>query len=86
MAEFIHNAWYVGALSHEVASDALFARRLLDLPILFYRTEAGTPVAMLDRCPHRFAYLSKGRRIGDAIECVYHGLRFGPARAGLSGG
>ncbi|WP_404711852.1 Rieske 2Fe-2S domain-containing protein [Sphingomonas sp. MMS24-J13] len=77
MAEFIHNAWYVGALSHEVAGDALFARRLLDLPILFYRTGAGTPVAMLDRCPHRFAYLSKGRRIGDAMECVYHGLRFG---------
>lgn len=33
---------------------------------------------MLDRCPHRFAYLSKGRRIGDEVECVYHGLRFGP--------
>ncbi len=76
--EFVWNAWHVGALSHEVGPEALFARRLLDRPVLFYRTAAETPVAMLDRCPHRFAYLSKGRRFGDQIECLYHGLRFGP--------
>ncbi|WP_161392387.1 aromatic ring-hydroxylating dioxygenase subunit alpha [Croceibacterium xixiisoli] len=77
--EFILNAWHVGALSHEVEAEALFPRRLLDRPVLFYRRERdGTPVAMLDRCPHRFAFLSKGRRSGDDIECIYHGLRFGP--------
>ena len=78
MSNFIENAWYVGALSQEVPEDGLFARRLLDRPVMFYRTTTGRPVAMLDRCPHRFAYLSKGRRVGDEIECVYHGLRFGP--------
>ena len=78
MTGFIANAWYVGALSHEVGDEALFARRLLGRPVLFYRTGHGTPVALLDRCPHRFAYLSKGQRIGDEIECIYHGLRFGP--------
>jgi len=77
-AEFIFNVWYVGALSDEVDDEALFARRLLDRPVLFYRRQDGTIAAMLDRCPHRFAYLSKGRRIGDEIECIYHGLRFGP--------
>jgi len=78
MSSFICNAWYVGALSHEVAENGLFARRLLDQPVLFYRKQDGQVVALLDRCPHRFAYLSKGRRIGDEVECVYHGLRFGP--------
>ena len=79
MSPFIWNAWYVGALSDEVTADGLFARRLLDMPVLFYRrTETGEPVALLDRCPHRFAFLSKGKRLGDEIECLYHGLRFGP--------
>lgn len=79
MSEFIWNAWQVGALSNEVTPDGLFARRLLDRPVVFFRKQGtGEPVAMLDRCPHRFAYLSKGRRIGDEIECIYHGLRFGP--------
>lgn len=78
MADFVINAWHVAALSDEVGPEALFARRLLDRPVLLYRTADGTPVAMLDRCPHRFAFLSKGRRVGDQIECIYHGLRFGP--------
>jgi len=75
---FVWNAWHVAALSHEVGPEALFARRLLDVPVLIYRRQDGTPVAMPDRCPHRFAYLSKGIRKGDQVECVYHGLRFGP--------
>jgi vanillate O-demethylase monooxygenase subunit len=75
---FILNAWYVAAGAGEVGAEALFARRLLDRPVLIYRTANGDPVALLDRCPHRFAYLSQGRRIGDQIECLYHGLRFGP--------
>lgn len=77
MPPFILNAWYVAACAHEVGEE-LFARRLLDRPVLLYRTSQGDPVAMLDRCPHRFAFLSKGRRIGDEVECIYHGLRFGP--------
>lgn len=75
---FLWNAWHVGALSSEVGPEELFARRLLDRPVVFFRKrESSEAVAMLDRCPHRFAYLSKGRRMGDEIECVYHGLRFG---------
>jgi len=77
-SDFILNAWNAAACHHEVGDEALFARRIADRPLLFYRTANGDPVAMVDRCPHRFAYLSKGRRIGDEVECIYHGLRLGP--------
>ena len=81
---FLWNAWHVAALSHEVETEALFARRLLDVPVLIWRKADGQPVAVPDRCPHRFAYLSKGLRKGDEVECIYHGLRFGPDRADAS--
>lgn len=72
---FLQDAWYCAAFAHEVAS-APFARRILDKPILFARQEDGTPCAISDRCPHRFAPLHTGRRVNDLIECPYHGLRF----------
>ncbi|MDB5719177.1 MAG: hypothetical protein JWM38_2604 [Sphingomonas bacterium] len=78
MADFLLNAWYAGARANELGEQFL-ARRLLDQPILFWRTANGDPVAMLDRCPHRFASLHTGRRVGDAVECLYHGLRFDAA-------
>ena len=73
---FLKNAWYVAALSSEVGPEALFHRRLLDTPVLIYRKADGTPVALHDRCPHRFAPLHLGKRVGDEIACLYHALRF----------
>ena len=74
---FLKNYWYVAAWSQEV-SQALFARRILDVPVLMYRTEEGRAVAMDERCPHRRAPLSLGELIGDDVQCAYHGMRFGP--------
>lgn len=73
---YLRNAWYVGAWSHEVTRAPL-QRWMLDEPLVFYRSESGSAVALDDRCPHRFAPLSTGRVIGDAIECGYHGFTFG---------
>jgi phenylpropionate dioxygenase-like ring-hydroxylating dioxygenase large terminal subunit len=72
---YLRNTWYAAAWSDEIGRTPL-ARTLLDRPILFYRTEAGRVAAIGNRCPHRFAPLSKGKLFGDAIECPYHGLRF----------
>lgn len=73
---FLLDAWYVAALSTEVGPEALFHRRLLDQPVMIYRKQDGTPVALHDRCPHRFLPLSQGRRVGDEVACLYHALQF----------
>lgn len=72
-----YNCWWVAAFRHEVGR-SLLARWLLDTPVLLYRTESGEVVALEDRCPHRLAPLSLGALRGDAVECGYHGFRFGP--------
>jgi vanillate O-demethylase monooxygenase subunit len=72
---YLRNCWYVAAFGDEVGRVPL-ARKLLDTPMVFYRKEDGTPVALVDRCPHRFAPLSDGTVVGDDIQCGYHGLRF----------
>lgn len=73
---FIKRAWYVAALSSDVDAEALFSRRLLDIPVLIYRKQDGAPVALRDRCPHRFVPLSAGKRNGDGVVCPYHALEF----------
>lgn len=75
---FIENAYYMAAWSSEVG-DGMLRRRLLDEPVLLMRKEDGTPVAMIDRCPHRYAPLSMGTREGDTVVCSYHGLTFDTA-------
>lgn len=74
---YLMNAWYVAALSREVDKDKLFHRKLLDQSVMLYRKGDGTPVALRDRCPHRFLPLHMGKRVGDEVACHYHGLRFG---------
>ena len=77
---FLRDYWYVAALPEEVG-DAPFARRILDEPVVFYRTPDGAVVALEDRCCHRRAPLSQGQVIGDRLQCGYHGLEFGPTGA-----
>lgn len=89
---FIRNAWYAGAWGHELAGDNMVSRKLLGETILFFRTSAGDVTAIRDRCSHRFAPLSMGRREGDCVRCMYHGLVFDaegkcveePGRKGVS--
>jgi vanillate O-demethylase monooxygenase subunit len=75
---WISNAWYVAAWTHEIEPGRIHARTIIDQPIVLYRTADGGIVALEDRCPHRFAPLSLGRLEGDALRCMYHGLKFAP--------
>lgn len=75
MTSFVKNAWYVAAWSREVGR-TLLSRTLLGEQVLLYRREDGTPVALVDRCPHKLAPLSLGELKGDHVQCGYHGMTF----------
>lgn len=75
---FVKNAWYCAGWDHEVtqAKNSLVHRKIAGEDLVLYRKLNGTVVAMEDRCPHRQAPLSLGRKEGDALRCMYHGMRF----------
>jgi phenylpropionate dioxygenase-like ring-hydroxylating dioxygenase large terminal subunit len=75
---FIRNAWYVVAWDFEVADDTILERTILGESVIVYRTQDGRPIVMENRCCHRAAPLALGRKEGDCIRCMYHGLRFDP--------
>jgi vanillate O-demethylase monooxygenase subunit len=72
---FVKNLWYMAGWSEEL-KDQLLSRRIFDRQIVLFRKDDGDIAALADRCPHRFAPLSKGEKAGDAIQCGYHGLTF----------
>ncbi|MEB8339082.1 aromatic ring-hydroxylating dioxygenase subunit alpha [Streptomyces endophyticus] len=72
---FARNQWYVAAWSKEVGRE-LLGRTILGEPIAFYRTEAGEPVALADRCVHRRYPLSASGLDGDRVVCGYHGFTY----------
>lgn len=72
---FLKECWYVAGWSHEVG-DGLLARTILGTPICLFRDDAGGIAALEDRCAHRGAPLSMGRREGGGLRCMYHGVRF----------
>lgn len=79
---WLRNCWQVAAYSTEIEY-ALFPRRILDEPVIFYRTSGGEVVALADRCAHRALPLSLGRLRDDDVQCGYHGMCFGSDGHGL---
>jgi vanillate O-demethylase monooxygenase subunit len=73
---FLRNIWYPVLWSSDVEPGALVDRVVLGEPIVFFRRDDGTPAAIADVCPHRFAPLHLGKHCGDRIRCGYHGLEF----------
>lgn len=73
---FLRNCWYVGAIDRELIDGRLLSRTLLGEHVLLYRGDSGAVIALNDRCPHRGALLSRGRREGDAVRCMYHGIKY----------
>lgn len=71
------NQWWVAAYSDEAGRD-LLSRDILGEPVILYRTQTGEVVAVAGICPHRAFPLTKGRLVGDALQCGYHGFEYGP--------
>lgn len=80
---FLTDIWYFAALSSDLLPGRLQRYEILGQPILLGRARSGQVYAVRDICPHRAAPLSAGRLVadqaagGEAIECPYHGWRFG---------
>lgn len=74
----VRNAWYVACWDHALAETGIYATTIANAPIVVYRGASGRLAALEDRCCHRAAPLSAGRREGDDLRCMYHGLKFAP--------
>lgn len=81
-AQFIRNTWYVAAWDREVTRKPA-GYIFLNEPVVLFRKEDGTPVALEDRCAHRRLPLSKGYLEKDAIVCGYHGVTYDCAGNGV---
>ena len=81
MSAYLMNTWYVAAWSREVSVNEILGRILLDTPVALFRRADGSAAAVLDRCPHRFAPLSRGKLEEGRLICGYHGLGFDGAGA-----
>jgi phenylpropionate dioxygenase-like ring-hydroxylating dioxygenase large terminal subunit len=74
---FLQNTWYMAGWASELDAGRV-ARIIAGIPIVVVRNAQQQVYTLHDRCPHRFAPLSKGRITDAGLECGYHGLTFGP--------
>jgi vanillate O-demethylase monooxygenase subunit len=58
---YVRSAWYVGGWGSDLDPNKLSAIQILGEPIVLWRTQRKV-VALADRCVHRLAPLSLGRR------------------------
>ncbi|WP_371396891.1 Rieske 2Fe-2S domain-containing protein [Fretibacter rubidus] len=77
MSDFVQDIWYFAGLSSDIKTGDLIRVVIAGEPITLGRKRDGIVFALRDICPHRAAPLSAGRIIDDAVECPYHGWKFG---------
>jgi len=77
-APFPLQAWYAAAWDTDIRN-TLFPRTVCGRKLVFYRRADRRVVALEDACWHRLLPLSKGRLVGDDVECGYHGLVYNSA-------
>lgn len=68
------NNWFPVEWSDQISNKPL-AVELNGTPIVLFKA-TGRIHALIDRCPHRGAPLSKGSIEGECIVCPYHGWKF----------
>ena len=69
-------SWYFFSESRAIRKPVV--KSMFGREIVAFRTAAGEAVAMDARCSHFGANLGHGTVVGDAIQCPYHGWRYGP--------
>ncbi len=72
---WVKNCWQVAAYADEIGG-SLLPRTFLGENVILFRDTGGVAHALIDRCAHRCVPLSRGKLIGDIVQCGYHGMRF----------
>lgn len=73
---YLLNCWYGLGWASEIDGGKLLSRKILGIKLVAFRDAEGRPSALLDRCPHRMAPLSRGVLRDGVLQCQYHGLEF----------
>jgi 5,5'-dehydrodivanillate O-demethylase oxygenase subunit len=80
---YLRSFWQPVFHSADLAPGRATPLRIMNQDFTLYRSEAGAPLLVDARCPHRGAQLSAGWVDGESLRCLYHGWRFGPDGACL---
>ena len=70
------SVWTPAAFAAELGTQRPLGVTIAGTRLALFRTADGTPRALEDRCPHRFAPLSGGTLQDGVIQCRYPGLTF----------
>ena len=65
------------ALQRDVQPGSIVRCKFRGVELIVWRDDADGVHVWEDRCPHRGVRLSAGRNLGDCIQAVYHGWKFG---------
>jgi len=69
------NFWYPACTSDDL-KDTPLALQMLGLRFTAFRDSEGNAHLVSDTCIHRGGSLSKGKVVGDCVQCPYHGWEF----------
>lgn len=70
-------SWYPICRSSDVKRGRVIRQVAFGAPLAIYRTHSGQTGAMYALCPHMGADLSRGRVIGERLQCPLHEWQFG---------
>jgi len=71
----IINNWYFVAQAHEIGDEPVRVR-MLGCDFVVFRDTAGRVACLSDVCCHRGGSLSRGKCVGDCVQCPYHGWEY----------
>jgi phenylpropionate dioxygenase-like ring-hydroxylating dioxygenase large terminal subunit len=70
------NFWYPVCSSEDLTSNVPLRAKILGLNFAAFRDAEGNAHVLADTCVHRGGSLSKGKVVGNCIECPYHGWQY----------
>jgi phenylpropionate dioxygenase-like ring-hydroxylating dioxygenase large terminal subunit len=69
--------WYQIARSRDVKAEAVLTLQAFGQEFVLFRTKSGQAAIFDPQCPHLGAHLGQGCVSGDALQCCFHGWKFG---------